>query len=206
LVVIAIIMVLAALLVPSLTKATRQAMAVHCASNMHQFYLGVFDWMKDHQRTEPMANYNSTGDYSWAEASRAVDLLMAGGYFDTPPAVFFCPSAGLNAAESFSLTIEPKFWLMPMTYTWIYKDQEHSNLRPGNTERDDGYHYALMYDSGMMLSSGWLTRLTRIGTLRGEHYNVLHLNGNVEVNFADTAGEANRILGLESYIAYRDPD
>jgi prepilin-type N-terminal cleavage/methylation domain-containing protein len=196
LVVIAIIMVLAALLVPSLKIAIKQAMSVHCSSNMHQIYLCMTDWMKDHDQIEPIGNYNGLADFPYWERCRFVNYLLDEGGYLEEPTILFCPQHGLDAFQHYSPTVVRKYWLFPTTYQWIYHSAETTYfLGPANRDRPDGYQNVLMFDSGSNLHRS-LREFTSFGALRSEHYNVLHYYGNVEVNFADTYTEAVRTVGM----------
>ena len=62
LVVIAIIAILAAMLLPALSKAKGRAQRLNCASNLKQLGLGIHLFVNDHQDKYPPAAYR-TGDY-----------------------------------------------------------------------------------------------------------------------------------------------
>ena len=53
LVVIAIIAILAALLLPTLSRAKAQARRIHCASNLHQLGIALQLYLEDHERKYP---------------------------------------------------------------------------------------------------------------------------------------------------------
>ena len=64
LVVIAIIAILAAMLLPALSKAKDRAHRIQCASQMRQLGLGIQMFASDHNDTYPPAVYR-TGDYTY---------------------------------------------------------------------------------------------------------------------------------------------
>lgn len=203
LVVIAIIAVLAAMLMPAVQAAIKQAMAAHCASNMHQVYVAMQSYMQDYDQVNPIRcsdlagilNGNPgggrTGDWMDVEAANvAHKLAYQGDYLDWPPTVFFCPAHGISAADWFpDREAGDPFYStgtvhMHGTYCWMYNEND-PNVQPNDNQRADGYWNSLMVDTGdeQRLSAG-----------RGIHYNVLHLNGNVEVNAFDTRGEMDDML------------
>jgi prepilin-type N-terminal cleavage/methylation domain-containing protein/prepilin-type processing-associated H-X9-DG protein len=64
LVVIGIIAILAALLLPALSKAKARAQRLQCTSQMKQLGLGIHLWVDDHQDRFPPTAYR-TGDYQY---------------------------------------------------------------------------------------------------------------------------------------------
>lgn len=64
LVVIAIIAILAAMLLPALSKAKARAQRLQCTSQLKQLGLGIHLWVNDHQDKYPPTAYR-TGDYTY---------------------------------------------------------------------------------------------------------------------------------------------
>jgi type II secretory pathway pseudopilin PulG len=96
LVVIAIIAVLAALLLPSLSRAKENARQAKCAANLRQIALGVFIYANEQEDTFPA----QPGDgrpvrAAGGDGKNYYDLLMPD--LDNPH-VWDCPSAHLTAA------------------------------------------------------------------------------------------------------------
>ena len=202
LVVIAIIAVLAALLMPAIQAAVGQGMAAHCSSNMHQVYTSMFQWMIDHNVEQPIVRQNSYGDWMWVEMSMVVTNLFGRNgeiqSYLTSADIFFCPQHSLTAAEYFGYVFSNPYSIHG-TYIWLYQPLDQAAGRGlGNYDRGIGYQNVLMVDSGDIMASGILSGF---GSLRGEHYNVLHYNGNVEVGMAKTVPEMAEKLGLENSAA-----
>ena len=221
LVVVAIIAILATLLMPVAQQAVSKGMSAHCASNMHQIYLATFEWMTDSNNPEPFGNYNRSGDYPmWGvRGIRPIDVLVRGGVYDPSApgssarrgtvdrkwledaSAFFCPQHGLTYAENYADQKVEDLNLVQGTYAWIFRPRiyDYDPTYTGNLERMPGYNDALMHDTGVMLYR------RGIGAMRGEHYNLLHYRGNVEVSFAKDANEVGKKLGCENewpYIEY----
>jgi hypothetical protein len=169
-------------------------MAAHCASNLHQIYVGMYQWMMDNGYYTPPPWGSGTGDYGYGERMDLVEALVSDGdavrYFDDA-AVFFCPQHGMNAAEWFSYVYGGGFFHS----TYVYILMKDDNRNPGNRGRQKGYHNVIMTDSGAWMYSGGIASGPK-GSLKGEHYNCLHYNGNVEVNYARDGIEALEKLGL----------
>ncbi len=75
LVVIAIIGVLAALLLPALSKSKSQAQRIQCVNNMHQLGLTLQQFVGDNQ-VYPLGVENTNGD-NWTSDQLEDDRLLA---------------------------------------------------------------------------------------------------------------------------------
>jgi prepilin-type N-terminal cleavage/methylation domain-containing protein/prepilin-type processing-associated H-X9-DG protein len=94
LVVIGIIVVLIAMLMPSLNKARAAAMAVQCASNEQQIFLGFTLYAGDNRGfIPPILGFEAQGSPSWADylwGGNAEGFI--GQRYLTTSEVFFCPA------------------------------------------------------------------------------------------------------------------
>lgn len=66
LVVIAVIAILAAMLLPALSRAKSQAQSAKCRSNLHQFGLALKMYVDENRQEFPFYHVGEGGDYSWA--------------------------------------------------------------------------------------------------------------------------------------------
>jgi prepilin-type N-terminal cleavage/methylation domain-containing protein/prepilin-type processing-associated H-X9-DG protein len=112
LVVIAIIAILAALLLPALSRAKEKALRVNCASNLKQIGLGIIMYTDDN-RTLPAVKFkdaNSWYPYEMMRVSAPANITM--GPYDlgllwstkdvANPKVFYCPSNKKGVNDSYS--------------------------------------------------------------------------------------------------------
>jgi prepilin-type N-terminal cleavage/methylation domain-containing protein len=139
LVVIAIIAILAAMLLPALSRAKQRALRVNCTSNLHQIGLGLVMYSQDNNDCVPLACIGGGGPHDTDRACK-VDAAqnITEGFYNVGilardpkpcpnPKVFYCPSAGSDP-----------------NYFWSYA--RYSTVgpwptRPGGGDVVTGYSY-----------------------------------------------------------------
>jgi prepilin-type N-terminal cleavage/methylation domain-containing protein/prepilin-type processing-associated H-X9-DG protein len=126
LVVIAIIAILAAILLPVLSKATEKARITQCKSNEHQLSLATIMYGNDNQDYLP--NCQSLGVWVWDMSAYVMsNLLTTASRQD----MFYCPneyylfnSATPNAWQAFTTTTTPPQPYVVTGYFWLYPDSQ----------------------------------------------------------------------------------
>ncbi len=116
LVVVAIIAILAAMLLPALSRAREKARQVVCLNNLKQIGLGYQMYAQDYDNFLPEMKISSLGDMLWNSNGGANNykynilglLLMdygttGRGRYVSSPATFICPSGNAAFAKSTSL-------------------------------------------------------------------------------------------------------
>jgi prepilin-type N-terminal cleavage/methylation domain-containing protein len=203
LVVITIIAILAAMLLPALSRSRENAREVLCLNNLKQIASAAFFYMDDHEMSEPWPFNNATGDYpnepsrNWPPNNAAAKLsgndpADAGPYLSDVN-LYFCPLTSYNVRDNYDPArahqATNKVW---STYVWWF---------PHMHQADDPYHPKVHRSSkGSSYFPGYPTLTEGIsdglwmsdnipGHWAGfadppeykEHYNVLLLDGSAKL-------------------------
>jgi len=88
LVVIAIIAIIAAMLLPALSRAREQARRASCLNNIKQILLAVIQYTQDWENMTPNVSWTNNNDYFYPEG---VSLVLYKRNYITNPKVFLCP-------------------------------------------------------------------------------------------------------------------
>ena len=203
LVVIAIIAILAAMLLPSLSRSRENARETLCLNNLKQVANGAFFYMDDYDMLEPWPFNNGTGDYpneptrNWPPNNAASKLSghdpdNAGPYLSDVN-IYFCPLNSYNVRDNYDPArahqSTNKVW---STYTWWFPhvhtldDRYHPHVRANHK----GSRFFPTYPA---LAEGVSDGLWMSDNLPGhwagfanppeykEHYNVLLLDGSAKL-------------------------
>ncbi|HEX5399713.1 MAG TPA: prepilin-type N-terminal cleavage/methylation domain-containing protein, partial [Verrucomicrobiae bacterium] len=114
LVVIAIIAILAAMLLPALARAKRQALRTQCLGNVHQIEITLALYAGQFNDRLPVLN--GAGAWTWDIPNAAIDVMMKAG--GLTPKSFFCPSTAPRFTDE-------QNWEGPTPTLWNFNNAFH---------------------------------------------------------------------------------
>jgi prepilin-type N-terminal cleavage/methylation domain-containing protein len=163
LVVIAIIAILAAMLLPALSKAKQQALKTKCKSNLKQLGVASYNYAMDNKDKFPNMNpaldgdaLDSSGNWCWDVPDYVANVLTANG---TTPDICFCPANPTITKELF----------------WGYNNSGAGDYSKANSYRVLGYVFAFPNTGSL-----YYTNVTE--SLHPAAYNVATTGGTITVN------------------------
>jgi len=124
LVVVAIIMLLLAILQPSLQQAFKAARRAQCASQLHQIYVGTLAYAADHKTFLPARPGNGTHYPHLMKHSDVYDLNKSffERYFTDRDAIMFCPGDLIRVRNP--TTNSPNYTYNNVTYQYHVYDSD----------------------------------------------------------------------------------
>lgn len=142
LVVIAIISVLAAILLPALSRAREQAYRASCANNLRQLFLAFEMYTHDHQGYYPSADDDSLPWLWMGRGFRPVleEYVPRG---KDHPGVFWCPSDTRSAQvfDSTSYAYSMAFYHSPQQINAMDRGSDYSNPQPAKPQKTTSVRY-----------------------------------------------------------------
>jgi len=211
-VVVAIVVALLAILMPTMSRAVGMAEVASCASNMRQVGIAGFAYRSDQFMIEPFWRFdNGSADYpheAWhhynnnpgnpARALHRRDGVNQGYLPNQYP--FFCPSVDRDPEENYNPDTHGDYNKPWGTYTWHYRPVLKAN--DPMPELNSITHNALRFDNAPMTRN-----IAMVDTPAGgygnagpwkwgpqfEHYNVLFDDGRSEM-VSDDAAEFGQFM------------
>jgi prepilin-type N-terminal cleavage/methylation domain-containing protein/prepilin-type processing-associated H-X9-DG protein len=189
LVVIAIIAILAAMLLPALSKAKEKSKVTQCKSNEHQLSLATLMYASDNQ--EKLPDCRNLGVWVWDISAYVITNLQQNAVRQD---IFYCPneyylynSATPNAWQAFTGSSAPPFPYIVTGYIWMFPNSradavltDFSAVTKTTTPRP-GYGVAtteIITDATIFLNGLSGRRYADIGAAGGTIVRTAHLQGN----------------------------
>lgn len=190
LVVIAIIAILAAMLLPALSRAKQQAKVAQCKSNEHQLVLATLMYCNDNQDRLP--DCNNLGVWVWDVSAFAITNLLQNAARQD---MFYCPSeyylfnsSTPNAWQAFTDSSVPPKPYVVTGYIWMFPNSradaaipDFSTVLKTTTPRPN-YNVSsteLINDATIFLNGLGGRTYTGISAAGGTRVTTAHLNGSL---------------------------
>ncbi|HQL10255.1 MAG TPA: prepilin-type N-terminal cleavage/methylation domain-containing protein [Lentisphaeria bacterium] len=132
LVVIAIIAILAAMLLPALSKAREKARQISCASNLKQRGLDILMYGDENEGNMPLERCRYTGGWSWAYEIQPGNNPTTGDAVKYMDKSWQCPSGSTSGLSVYS-TYGSKKYSFGTTYENNYGNPRNSVSHMGGT-------------------------------------------------------------------------
>ncbi len=190
LVVIAIIAILAAMLLPALSKAKERSKITQCKSNEHQLSLATLMYANDSQDRLP--DCQNLGVWVWDMSAYVITNLQQNAVRQD---IFYCPneyylynSSTPNAWQAFTGSSTPPSPYIVTGYIWMFPNSradavltDYNSVIKTTTPRP-GYDVAtteIINDATIFLNSLAGRRYTDISAAGGTVVRTAHLNANI---------------------------
>jgi len=207
LVVIAIIAILAAMLLPALSRAKEKARVAQCKSNEHQLSLATLMYASDNQ--EKLPDCQNLGVWVWDISAYVVTNLQQNAVRQD---IFYCPneyylynSSTPNAWQAFTRSKSPPFPYIVTGYIWMFPNSPadavltaYTNVIKTTTPRP-GFSIAtteLMTDATIFLNGMGGRQYSGISAAGGTTVRTAHLNGRLPAG--------GNITFLDGHIEWRN--
>ncbi len=190
LVVIAIIAILAALLLPALSKSKERARVAQCKSNEHQLSLATIMYADENQ--DKLPDCQNLGVWVWDVSAYVITNLQHGAVRQD---IFYCPneyylydSATPNAWQAFTDSSAPPKPYIVTGYIWLFPNSRADasipsfNVVTKTTTPRDGYNIAsteIITDATIFLNGLAGRRYLGIAAAGGTVVRTAHLNSSL---------------------------
>jgi prepilin-type N-terminal cleavage/methylation domain-containing protein/prepilin-type processing-associated H-X9-DG protein len=211
LVVIAIIAILAAMLLPALSRAKERAKIAQCKSNEHQLSLAMLMYANDNQ--DKLPDCQNLGVWVWDISAYAITNLQQNAVRQD---IFYCPneyylynSATPNAWQAFTSSSTPPYPYIVTGYIWMFPRSRadavltnYSAVTKTTTPRP-GFGVAsteVITDATIFVNSMSGRRYVGIGAGGGTVVRTAHMEGQIpsggNITFLDGHIEWRRFLQM----------
>ena len=206
LVVIAIIAILAAMLLPALSKAKERAKVTQCKSNEHQLSLATLMYANDNQDRLP--DCKNLGVWVWDMSAYAITNLQQNAARQD---MFYCPneyylynSATPNAWQAFTGSSSPPYPYIVTGYLWMFPNSRVDAVLTNfsavtkTTTPKPGFGVTtteVIADATIFLNGLGGRRYTEISAAGGTSVRTAHMNGSLP--------DGGNIMFLDGHVDWR---